>query len=164
MTSTSNINKPLKPINPKAKYRPALTTMQILTILDLARTAPITEDKMSVISTLAPILAKIQVGAIAPAYVTHQGKRSIAKTPEQLLEELGGSLQDLPLDLSDPHYWAKCYDKHCAFPATCTKEEVAAAQEHMYLNDLMSEEEIQKFEANQAAASEKLGEQSNEIT
>lgn len=43
-------------------------------------------------------------------------------------------------------YWSDCYAKYNIAPADCTLEELHAAQEHMYLNDLMTPEQLLAFE------------------
>jgi hypothetical protein len=45
-------------------------------------------------------------------------------------------------------YWEACYAKRTSYgPASCTLLELEAAQEHAYLNDLMSDTELADFEA-----------------
>jgi len=130
-------------IKPNTKYRPTLTTLQIMTILELAKTPPISPEKMSIISTLAPILAKIQTGALKPSYTTQD---KVVKTTTDLLAELGGLDEGDPnpasnLGFSKAHYWEQCYTKHKEDPDSCTSSELEGVKEYRYLNGLMSPEE-----------------------
>lgn len=119
------------------KYRPVLPAHLIEHILALAKSEnPISASSIEVVGILAPFQAKIQNDSLTPAYTTE---------PKQSLEE--------KLGMSTPHYddkvdyWAACYNKYVATPAECSLAEIQAAQEHMYLNNLMSDEEVAVFEA-----------------
>lgn len=141
----------------KTKYRPVLSPEQIAHILYLAkREVPISELSFSLIATLSPFQAKIDSQAINPAYVqVQQGSKP------SMLESLGGEVTVLPSDdmigvpesinpnlsyRTKEEYWATCYAKYRLLPESCTVLEIKAAQEHMYLNDLMSPEEMVQFE------------------
>lgn len=142
----------------RSKYRPVLTAAQIVHILALAKLeSPLSDLSISVISTLAPFQAKIENSGILPAYTAVPPKPST-------LESLGGSmlgrsingmdaslvlLDEIGLrktDKSKEEYWARCYAKYCLEPTICSLEEIQAATEHKYLNDLMSPEEVAAFE------------------
>ncbi len=141
---------------PKAKqtkYRPVLTAAQITKILALAKLEqPISAESFSLISTLSPFAAKIANGGIQAAYVTVPPKAKATS-----LEGLGADLAKFTdlVNLSSKcepgidkeAYWYDCYRKYNSDPVSCSLEEIQAAKEHMYLNDLMSEEEIAEFEA-----------------
>lgn len=124
----------------QAKYRPVLTATQITHILTLAKTEqPLTEQSLSIISTLSPFLAKIQNAGITPAYIPD------SKPSVYSLESLGGenhSLSPVPKEV----YWEECYKKYNLTPELCSINEIEAANEHMYLNELMSPEEAKLFE------------------
>lgn len=123
------------------KYRPTLTAVQIDKILWLAKTeTPIlSKESMSLISTLAPFQAKIENSGIAPAY-TAANKPSATS-----MEGLGAA----PLEagsMSKEDYWDLCFTKFTLDPTVCSLVEIQAAQEHRYLNDLMTPEEEAKHE------------------
>lgn len=130
------------------KYRPSLTDENILHILKLAKTeSPISAQSLAVIKVLAPFLAKINAGAITPAYAASNNRQSLE-------EKLGlAPISQEPMapiltaeSMPKEQYWAKCYDKYKASPESCTLLEIEAAREHMYLNDLMSPEDMVAFE------------------
>lgn len=125
-----------------AKYRPVLTATQIEHILALAKSeSPISQDSMSLISTLSPFQAKIQNAGIAAAYTVSN------KPKANSLEALGGVSSTSSISSSSKEeYWEMCYLKLQSNPTTCSLEEIKAANEHKYLNELMTPEEIKKFE------------------
>lgn len=130
----------------ETKYRPVLTSEQILHILYLAKSElpSISTTSMSLISTLAPFQAKIENSGITAAYTT------TPRTPTNTLEALGaGTPESASLATSNlvkEVYWQNCYNKYTADPIACTLDELLAAKEHMYLNDLMTEAELTDFE------------------
>jgi hypothetical protein len=142
-------------MNPAAKYRPVLTAVQIEQILYLAKSEqPLSSMSMSLISTLSPFQAKIQNAAMAPAYTVGASKPSEA----DVMQSLGVAPADnrvvgnihAPIDwsgMSKQEYWEACYNKFNASPVSCNLDEIAASQEHAYLNDLMSSAELAAFEA-----------------
>lgn len=148
----SNINKSTKiPKLKKAKYRPVLTAEQITYIITLAkREVPMSDLSFSVIASLAPFAAKIEAEALSPAYIT-------APPPTSLLEKLGGEfckdenvgVPELPalLTKTKEERWASSYALYQIYPEKCTIEEIEDAHEHMYLNDLMTPEQVAAFEA-----------------
>ena len=120
------------------KYRPSLTAQQVSTILTLAKTAlPLTDETMSLISTLAPFMAKIENDGIVPAYTVSN------KPPANSLESLGGMItSDANSHVSKEAHWEQCYLRILEVgAAACTLETIQAAEEHRYLNDLMTPEE-----------------------
>ena len=120
------------------KYRPVLTATQIAHILTLAKSeVPMSSTSISILGSLSPFYAKIQNKAVEPAYETAP-KASI-------LESLGA----LPIPAVDKEtYWAECYEKwSIAGPTALNLEEIAGANEHRYINGLMTAEEISDFEA-----------------
>lgn len=133
----------------KSKYRPVLTALQIKHILKLAKLeSPLSDASLSVISTLSVFAAKIDNAGIAPAYTL-----SSSKPKESLLASLGDTdtLAELEREgdiarLSKEQYWEECFDKYSTNPSSCTVEEIKAAEEHMYLNDLMSPEQEAAYE------------------
>ena len=120
------------------KYRPVLPAHLITHAIKLAKLEqPISTDSIELIGILAPFEAKIAAQAIFPAYTT--------SPKESLLDSLGGtapSAQNLPKEA----YWLVCYNKYMESRESCSLEEIQAAREHMYLHDLMSQEELAEFE------------------
>lgn len=129
------------------KYRPVLPAHLIEHILALAKSEnPISASSIEVVGILAPFQAKIQNDSLTPAYTT--------KPKQSLEEKLGmvpGTIISYSLDGIDYRdkvdYWRACYNKYVAMPTTCSLAEIQAAQEHMYLHGLMSDEEVAVFEA-----------------
>jgi len=127
----------------KAKYRPVLTAEQIVHIMSLCKSElPISDASISVIGSLGLFYAKIENRGIQAAYEAVE-----PKPPVNNLEALG----EAPKDPIEEHgnkelYWRVCYTKYKLRPTSCSLDEIEAAQEHMYLNDLMSPEEITAFE------------------
>lgn len=139
---TSNTNAIPKPRT--KKYRPVLTAAQVKHILTLAKTAEatISDDSLSLISSLSPFLAKIENEALVPAYTSTATttKKSLASmTNEEILEALAPAL-------SKEEVWELAYTKCQEAPLSCSLQEIKEATEHMYLNDLLSEQEIGNFE------------------
>jgi len=56
--------------HPLTKYRPAFTASQLHTIVDLCRSEGVDDSPecKDIVKILVPLIAKIQVGAINPAY------------------------------------------------------------------------------------------------
>ena len=124
------------------KYRPVLTSVQIIKILALAKTEIpyLTEESISLIGTLAPFLAKIENEGITAAYTM-----APPRVARDSLEALGFTAS-VDVDLSKEEYWELCYKKHAISPKDCSLQEINAAQEHRYLNGLMTAEEAIRFE------------------
>ncbi len=122
-----------------SKYRPVLTAQQILHIITLAKEeSPLSSLSIEVIGKLAPFQAKIENAGIVPAY-------TLAEPRASLLESIGGEIASTnkPKEV----YWEECYDKFFKHGAAkCSLDEIAAAQEHRYINELMSPEELAVFE------------------
>ena len=148
---------------PKVKYRPVLTAEQITHILHLAKTeSPISNASISVISVLAPFEAKILNAGIKPAY-TEAPKKDIleslgGRTPAQKMAD-PPRITSYPTDsassasspvstehLTKEQRWEAAYNKWSTNPSSCSLQEIKDAQEHRYLNDLMSPEEMVEFE------------------
>lgn len=142
-----------------SKYRPVLTAGQIAHMLSLAQAHFMSKPEgltiendtrdisFSIIATLSPFKAKIDALAINPTYTTKPDRASA------LLESLGedvpaSSISDIPANfISKEAYWSYCYNKWQADPTSCTMAEFIASNEHRYLYDLMSPEEVAKHEA-----------------
>lgn len=121
------------------KYRPSLTADQITHIMRLAK-ANANLDSINLIKTLAPFEAKIANNAINPAYKT------IGK--ESLYDALGGESSDnLTTAISKPEYQRKCYHMYIEDPGCLNVDELNAAKEYMYVNDLMTTEQEAQWEA-----------------
>lgn len=138
------------------KYRPVLTATQIEYILVLAKSeSPLTATGISLLSTLAPFQAKIANAGITPAYTTTPRVSALS------LEALGGVAtnnftgvvrsatngNDQDNYLTKAEIWEAAYIKYTANPASCSLQEIRDSQEHAYLNDLMSSEELAAFES-----------------
>lgn len=130
-------------IKQTAKYRPSLTISQIRHAIKLAKLeSPISQESVNLVKTLAPFLTKIETESIEPAYVAEDkpsildslGAEDIFSTPSSRLE-------------SKVIYNKIAYAKYKESPESCTLEEIAAAQEHAYINDLMTPTEEAKYEA-----------------
>ncbi|PHQ81762.1 MAG: hypothetical protein COB66_01435 [Coxiella sp. (in: Bacteria)] len=137
------------------KYRPLLTGPQITHILSLSKKhiASAMSDSadasyytsIELVKILAPFQAKIQNEALLPAY-------TLAVPAPDLLESLGGeaSAETLATRYTSAKerdaYWLQCYEKYLEDIGSCSLEEITCAQEHRYLNDLMTPAEITAFE------------------
>lgn len=135
---------------PAKKYRPSLTVNQMIHIVNRAKEdyaqfdAPDYDTlNLSIISTLAPFLSKIENDALVASY-----NPSLTSAKPSTLESLGGSPSiDSLLEQTKEQYWEACYKKLQTLGASdCTVVELDAAQEHKYLNDLMSPDEMLTFE------------------
>lgn len=122
------------------KHRPTLTREQIVRIIELARTPTISDLDLQLISSLVPYLSKIDNATVVPAYNT--------TSRASVLEQLGGPISQIShvTQESKEEYWSTCYTKYAAHPEVCTVLEIQAAKEHMYLHNLMNEQEVAEFE------------------
>ena len=131
------------------KNRATVTASMVAKILYLAKTeSPITEEAIQLVAKFAPLQAKIDNAGLTPAYITTP---AISK-----LESLGGidtTVKDDSYTLAGHDYptkelyWEACYKLYSSNPELCNLSTISSAREHMYLNDLMSEEEVNEFEA-----------------
>jgi len=140
------------------RYRPSLTAVQIAWIVTKAKTElPISDTAFSVIASLDPFLTKIANRSITPSYVV--SNKPLANSLEALgaASEIGNTYNPsnnlanslIREGVTKEQLWEECYKKYMASPASCTLTEIECAQEHRYLNDLMTEEEIAAFEKDQ---------------
>ncbi len=84
---------------------------------------------------------KIANNIMPPAYTTTKYKDPAI----EMLDSLGAPTEQvatLAKGESKEVYWKRCYEKYIQDPASCTVPEIEAAYEHMYLNDLMTTEEM----------------------
>lgn len=134
------------------KYRPVVTPEEITLIHELLKAkylahletnyADIDESLLlGAIRKFATLRAKVDNNAIAPAYTTTE--------KPNLLESLGGTpaASAAPAALTKEQYWEVCYQKYSADSLSCSIGEIEAAQEHRYLNDLMTPDEVARYEA-----------------
>lgn len=144
-----NTNIPARP--KQQKFRPVLTADQISKILELAKTElPLSVDAISLIATLSPFQAKILNQGITPAYTL-----APARVKANSLESLGAASAAVDHNPNKEEYWALCYERLQEYGAEhLSLNEIQAAREHMYLNDLMSADEMVEFE--RAATGEQL--------
>ncbi len=136
---------------PMQKYRPVLTAEQITYLLALCKEATILSSTcISCIHTLSVYQTKIDNLGITPAYTTSPRK--------SLLESLGTEpLYDGFGDRTKEEVWEDSYQLYIADVASCTLATIQKAKEHMYLNDLMTPEEMLVFEQELAKLSNREG-------
>ena len=121
------------------KYRPSLAPEEVTYLTSILRKEFIETDSSLAVTLLqkfSVLETKIANNAIIPSHTE--------KPKVSLIEQLGGkqpSMQD-----TKEEYWAACYAKYKLDRDSCSLQEINAAKEHMYLNDLMSPEEIEAFE------------------
>ena len=132
------------------KYRPSLPPHLIAHILELAKKEqPLSTSSIELISILAPFQAKIQNMGLEPAYTTQ------VRLPKPSVEVSLGMLPNSSVAYTfggtmyhtKEEYWKACYDHSLIDFESLHLLEMNAAKEHMYLNDLMTEEEVIEFEA-----------------
>ena len=143
------------------KYRPSLTKTQIEQIIALCKVDGSTHS-LDVLRALAPFYAKIQHSAIKEAH-TVQPKQSVYEllgmdTPQATvtstqetntaseIKEATADTIDINDYVTNADYWLACYTKYEADKVSCTVQEIEAAKEHMYLNDLMTPEQEEEWE------------------
>ena len=131
----------------KARFRPPLSDKHLEHLILLCkRDLVATEEQESfdlsaeLVAKLCAFKAKIDNKGIAAAY-------TLAPDKPTMIEELGG-LKDFtsPTKVSKEEYWELCYTKFLNDSIQCSLNELQAAKEHMYLNDLMSPEEVTEYE------------------
>ena len=143
-------------VNKNIKYRPSLTEEQLLHIVTLAKCEnPLSLTSIQLVSQLAPYVAKIEAGSLVPSYVPSQHK-PVSKT-QSILESLGHDCtpeteeEKFQASLVKEDLWELAYEKYKENPSSCTSLELTYAQEHRYLNDLMSPEEVKEWERKEFA-------------
>lgn len=131
------------------KFRPVLSHVQIIKIIELAKLEqPITVESKSLLASLSPFLAKIEAQGVQAAYTATQPAK---KAPEKDIGVLHGAdntgLVGSPTWYDTKElFWEACYNKYKETPTLCTLDEIEGAQEHKYLNDLMTPIEVSRFE------------------
>ena len=146
--------------NQRARYRPSFTASEIATIISLCASRTQEANCLAILGKLATISSRIAVGDDKPAYIADPpiSKPSIYKQlgmPEPqlpaLINVVGNKYEDINPDLykAKENYWLACYHKYIEQTQDCSPNEILAAQEHKYLNDLMTPEEEVAFEAAQ---------------
>jgi len=125
------------------KYRPSLSYLQIQTIVNLAKSSELDREAISIITTLAPFLSKIENETISASYTSSfKGAKDANISLESLGESSISSEDDLHIhSISKEAYWEQCYTKYSTNPNSCTLSEIKCSQEWRYLNDLMTQEE-----------------------
>ncbi len=129
------------------KYRPTMSAHLIQHAVNLAKLEqPMSLESVELIGILAPFLAKIENGAKVGIY-SMQPKVSIE---QQIGLELPTNEGEYSFQgkvyLVKEEYWAACYNQYTVEPRSLSLNHILAAKEHMYLNDLMSPEEMEEFE------------------
>jgi hypothetical protein len=124
------------------KYRPCLTSAQIVHIISLCK-RDLSADSISTICVLAPFQTKVENKSINAAYVM-QGKQS-------LLNSLGycdtGNFQNL----SHQERRKLAFDKWSKNPDLCNADELELVQTYRMENDLLSQEEKDRMDADSIA-------------
>ena len=132
-----------------AKFRPTLSSSELLKALELARSeSPRTDAGSSLIYRLAPFESKIiESGTyIGPASTLSMKEATSASYgADNLGVGTSASRGTVPLATKEA-YWLACYTKYCNDPESCTEQDLAASNEYRYINDLMDPEEIAIFE------------------
>jgi hypothetical protein len=133
---------------PTPKYRPVLTATQILHILALAKTElPIISDNSySLIATLSPFQAKIENGGIQAAYIEQETRPKVNSLEALGVPTTNPTLNNSNANATKEEYWEACYTKFTLSPTLCSLDEIAGSNEHKYLNDLMTDAELEAFE------------------
>lgn len=119
------------------KYRPCLTSIHISHILSLCK-RDLTEASISIISVLAPFMAKIENSGVAPAYSMKQ------KTLGNVFSSLD-EMADYSC-LSAEEIRKKAFEKWSENPDSCSLDELEMVQTYRLENDLMSTEEAKEYE------------------
>lgn len=118
------------------KYRPVLSQAQIAHILSLCKT-DLSQKSISIISTLAPFLAKIENDAVTEAYTQ--------KPKESKLTDLGFQ-SHTPKEIVDAETlhtkYLLCGENISEF----SLQEIQKIQEYRYTNDLMTPQEEVEYE------------------
>jgi len=133
-------------INTGAKYRPVLKRAQLAKIVASLKADPEPDvDTYSSLAYLVPFIAKIDMKGMKAIY-------NMAPEKPSLLESLGagagtGSAMLQQSNADRERYWEECYNKYITDPSNCTHRQLDAAQEHMYINELMTEQQLQLFES-----------------
>jgi len=98
------------------------------------------------IGKINTLRTKIANKALNPAYLV----RKHIEPAIAILEDLGAPEADIVAATggeTKEEYWSRCHSKYLELPMACTVAEIDAAQEHRYLHDLMSPEEVATYEA-----------------
>lgn len=134
------------------KYRPVLTAAQIAHIVILCKQGEtITSEDINVLKSLAPFEAKIQADAITPSYELALPKPSLEESlgMENPVEQLDKLIPHMTCDtshLTKEEQWELAYKKWLLKPLSCTAHDLELANEHKYLHDLMTPEEVTAYE------------------
>lgn len=140
------------------KYRISLPPDIISHLISLAKKDS-SNLSIEALKILIPVQAKIDADILKPSYITNP--------KPDVFEQLGFDSPIEPITkltimeytptrypinpehfASKEEYWCACYSKYQSYPESCIIKEIEAAKEHMYLNGLMTPEEIKEFESN----------------
>jgi len=140
------MNSPLKN---EPRHRISLTRSDIILLIESIHESknPLAADNINMLSKLNVFLSKIDNKVIAASYMP-------APPAPSLLESIGVVDTSANISIkadkkSKEQVWEDCYNKYLSNPTACNAMELECAQEHKYLNELMSQEEIATFEADQ---------------
>ena len=145
----------------KHRYRPALTADEIRVLDSILKARYLLESGMEVVTTklttadyviltqlqakVTTLQAKVANNALQAAYVTK--KHHIPEIAT--LESLGASEDMIAIATggeTKEAYWKRSYLKYSVSADICTVPEIEAAHEHMYLNDMMTPEQVARHE------------------
>ena len=146
------------------KYRPCLSASQIVHIISLAKkeiaaTFGDCTESINLVGVLAPFNAKVEAAAKVAAYTTSPTTAISSLT----CEDLGAGGKELAVNALEPtsyellskeQQWEVAYKKYSTDPSSCSLTELAAAKEHMYLNDLMTPEQEREYEGSTTSSGE----------
>jgi len=142
--------------DPKDKItRIALPASSIHYILKIAKEDYIRESSIeasTVIKKLTLRVVKMDFGLIAADYtlVALEDRKSNS-TNKIGVTDLGGAVINTSLSReaypSNAMYWKECYKKYIESPIECSISEIDGAKEHMYLEGLLSDTEMEAMDA-----------------
>ena len=103
---------------------------------------------LSILMKVDTVLSKIQIGSRKSDYIP------VERDPKQSIEASLGMLPNnsVAYTLDDimyhtkESYWEACYALHIKDVTRLSLQEIQAAREYMYLNDLMTDTEMKEFE------------------
>lgn len=144
-----------------AKYRPSLTAAQLTRLEALLKeqaSSPnfsgFSATDLELLTILGKLTAKIQAGVQTAAYVAAPAQTEAEKQQSTLASLGGANLSEAEVRVSTvagydtkEEYWAACYAKYSQSVASCNPQEIEAAMEHMYLEELMTPEQVTAWES-----------------
>ncbi len=132
----------MSPTKKEPKYRPSFTATEISYMIAVFKAhQPLGLADIAIVAKLSPFLAKIESATLTPSYVPSP------RVSPYSLEGLGGMTREPQDDgLRKEIRWQQAYELYKKDPASCNAVQLADAREHMYLNELMTPEEVARYE------------------